>query len=180
MAYPDRIAQRRSGSVGRYVLRNGLGAHLDPQGLSREDYLVVLELDGQVPESRIYLAAPLSLDELRSWFGDAITMEESVEWDPAVRAVLARRREWLGAIVLREAALGGPDPALVLAAMVEGVRREGIDVLPWDDGAGRTRQRITFVRARIRYGPMSPTRPCWARSSRGWVRGWPAWAGWSS
>ncbi len=148
MAYPDRIAQRRTGGGGRFLLRNGLGAYLDPQGLSREDYLVAAELDGQLPESRIYLAAPLSIEDLREWFGEAIAVEESVEWDPAVRAVLARRRERLGAIALRETSLPNPDPGRVLAAMVEGVRREGIDVLPWGESARRTRERITFVRTR--------------------------------
>ena len=152
MAYPDRIAQRRAGS-GRFLLRNGLGAYLDPQGLSSEDYLVAPELDGQLPESRIYLAAPLSIEELREWFGDAITVDESVEWDPAARAVLARRRERLGAIVLRESTLASPDPGRVLAAMVEGVRREGIDVLPWGESARRTRERITFVRTREPHWP---------------------------
>ncbi len=148
MAYPDRIAQRRGAGVGRFVLRNGLGAHLDPQGLSNQDYLVVPELDGEVPESRIYLAAPLALDDLRMWFGDAIAVEESIEWDPAPRAVLARRRERLGAIVLREAALSNPDPERVLAALLEGVRQEGIGVLPWSESARRTRERITFLRSR--------------------------------
>ena len=148
MAYPDRIAQRRAGGGGRFLLRNGLGASLDPQGLSREDYIVAPELDGQLPESRIYLAAPLSIEDLREWFGDAIAVEESVEWDATSRAVLARRRERLGAIVLREASVPSPDPGRVLAALVEGVRREGIDVLPWGESARRTRERITFVRTR--------------------------------
>jgi ATP-dependent helicase HrpB len=147
LAYPDRIAQRRQGQIGRFLLRNGLGAFLDPQGLSREDYLVIPELDGKAPESRILVAAPLSIEEIREWFAGDITTEEMVEWDPASRAVAARRRERLGAIVLRDIALRDPDPALVVGALMEGVRREGLDVLPWDDGARRTRERITFVRA---------------------------------
>jgi len=74
-------------------------------------------------------------------------IEEKVEWDPASRAVAARRRERLGAMVLRDTAIRSPDPALVVAALMEGVRKEGLRVLPWDDGARRTRERITFIRA---------------------------------
>jgi ATP-dependent helicase HrpB len=147
LSYPDRVAQRRPGQVGRFLLRNGLGAFLDPQGLSREDYLVIPELDGKAPESRILVAAPISIEEIRELFGADIAIEEAVEWDPASRAVVARRRERLGAMVLRDTAIRNPDPALVAAALMEGVRSEGLQVLPWDDGARRARQRITFIRA---------------------------------
>ena len=146
LAYPDRIAQRRQGQVGRFLLRNGIGASLDPQGLSREEYLVVPELDGKAPESRILVAAPISIEEIRELFESDIAIEEVVVWDPAAGAVAARRRERLGAIVLRDTAIRDPDPALVAGALMEGVRKEGLHVLPWDDGARRTRERITFVR----------------------------------
>jgi ATP-dependent helicase HrpB len=146
LAYPDRIAQRRQGQVGRYLLRNGLGASLDPQGLSGEEYLVIPELDGKAPESRILVAAPISIEEIREQFESDIAIEEVVAWDPLSRAVGARRRERLGSIVLRDTAIRNPDPALVAGALMEGVRKEGLHVLPWDDGARRTRERITFVR----------------------------------
>jgi len=145
-AYPDRLAQQRPGVPGRFLLRNGLGAFLDPQGLTGEGYLVVPELDGKAPESRILLAAPISVEEIRRWFAGDIVTEELIAWDPDSHAVVARRRECLGAIVLREGALRDPDPVLVGQALMEGVRREGLHVLPWDDGARRARERITFVR----------------------------------
>jgi ATP-dependent helicase HrpB len=145
-AYPDRIAQQRPGPAGRFLLRNGLGAFLEPQGLSREEYLVIPELDGRRPESRIFVAAPLALDEIRQWFAGDIVAEDVVDWDPATRSVSGRRRERLGAIVLREAPLRNPDPALVWAAMMDRVRKAGTGALPWDDGASRLRERITFIR----------------------------------
>jgi ATP-dependent helicase HrpB len=147
LAYPDRIAQRRQGQVGRFLLRNGLGAFLDPQGLTGEDFLVVPELDGKAPEARILVAAPISIEEIREQFGSDVAIEESVQWDPASRAVAARRRERLGAMVLRDTAIRNPDPAKVAGALMEGVRSEGLHVLPWDHGARGTRERITFIRA---------------------------------
>ncbi|MGH7579162.1 MAG: ATP-dependent helicase HrpB [Gemmatimonadales bacterium] len=145
-AYPDRLAQRRPGVSGRFLLRNGLGAFLDPQGLTGEGYLVVPELDGKAPESRILVAAPISVEEIREWFAGDIATDEAVSWDPESRSVVARWRECLGAIVLREGALRNPDPVRVVRALVDGVRSEGLHVLPWDDGARRARERITFVR----------------------------------
>ncbi len=146
LAYPDRIAQRRQGTDGRFLLRNGIGAFLDPGPLSREDYLVVPELDGKPPESRILQAAPLGLDEIREWLGAGIAVEDTVEWDPVARAVAARRREKLGAIVLRDAPLRNPDPVQVIETLLEAVRREGLQLLPWNEGAKRIQERISFVR----------------------------------
>jgi ATP-dependent helicase HrpB len=146
LAYPDRVAQRRPGGTGRFLLRNGLGAFLDPQALSREDYLVACELDGKLPESRVLVAAPIAIEELWDLFRADITVEERVAWDPAGRAVVAVRQERLGALVLREGRLPQPDQGRVAEAMVEGIRSEGLQVLPWDDGARRVRERITFVR----------------------------------
>jgi ATP-dependent helicase HrpB len=93
------------------------------------------------------LAAPIGLEEIRKLFGDDIETEEVVEWDGEARAVLARRRERLGAIVLRETTISRPDPVRVAEALLQGVRSEGLDVLPWSDGARRTRERISFVRS---------------------------------
>ncbi len=153
MAYPDRVAQRRQGTSGRFLLRNGLGVFLDPQSLSAEEYLVACELEGRGPESRILLAASIGLEEIRTLFANDIEKEEVVEWDRETRAVLARRRERLGAIVLRETAISRPDPMRVAEALFQGVRSEGLDVLPWSEGARRTRERISFVRSLERNWP---------------------------
>jgi ATP-dependent helicase HrpB len=146
MAYPDRVAQRRQGTSGRFLLRNGLGAFLDPQSLSGEDYLVVCDLDGRAPESRILLAAPIGVDEIRDLFREDIETEELVEWDRGTRSVLARRSERLGAIILRDARISRPDPTRVAEVLLQGVRSEGVEVVPWGGGARRTRERISFVR----------------------------------
>lgn len=146
LAYPDRVAQRRPGAIGRFLLRNGLGAFLDPQGLSAEDYIVACELDGRAPESRILLAGPIGIEEIRKLFQGDIEVEDVVAWDGEARAVVARRRERLGAIVLRETPLTRPDPVRVGEALLQGVRAVGVEALPWSDGARRLRERITFIR----------------------------------
>ncbi|MEK7851939.1 MAG: ATP-dependent helicase HrpB, partial [Deltaproteobacteria bacterium] len=60
-AYPDRIAKRRPGGEGRYLLANGRGAFFQRhEPLSSEEYLVAASLDGRDRESHIYLAAPIT------------------------------------------------------------------------------------------------------------------------
>ena len=137
LAYPDRIAQRRPGPTGRFLLRNGLGAVAGAAGLSSgEEYLVVAELEGKPPESRILLAAPISIEEIRTWFADDIVAEEVVEWDPGITS---RSRRGGGSVSAQWSSgrwhCRNPDPDRVARALLEGVRREGLHVLPWDDGA---------------------------------------------
>lgn len=146
LAYPDRIAQRRSGQAGRFVLRNGRGAALPPgQSLEREDWLVVAALDDAGSEGRIQLAAPLSLEEVtQAGAGQAEEIEE-LRWDPAAGVVVARRLRRLGALVLAEATVHDPDPDARRRAVLLGIAGEGIAALPWSPASRRLRERLAFL-----------------------------------
>lgn len=148
LAYPDQVARRREGSAGRYLLRNGTGAVLhDSPALAQSEYLVIAESDGRRPEGSVYLAAPLSLDDLRRDFGDEIEVRDEVAWDDARQSVRATRTERLGALVLKESLLREAPPHLVASARLDAVRRSGLQLLPWTEGAMRVRQRLAFVHA---------------------------------
>jgi len=146
LAYPDRVAQRRAGARSRFVLRNGRGAELHgAQTLSEQPYLATAELDDQRPESRIFLATGITLDEIRETFAEQIVMEDVVEFDDATSSVISRRRERLGAIVLRDTASSATDPEAVRRALLDAIHRRGSASLPWSDAARRLRERIAFV-----------------------------------
>ncbi|HEX6058019.1 MAG TPA: ATP-dependent helicase HrpB [Gemmatimonadaceae bacterium] len=148
LAYPDRVAQRRPGHVGRFLLRNGLGAvFAEPQALADAPYLAVAETDGRRPESRIYLAAPLTLDDLLLHLGGQVAREEVVEWDAESGLVRARRVERLGAIVLAESHLRAPSQQAIEAALVAGIRAAGLESLGWSAESRGIRQRVAFLRA---------------------------------
>ncbi len=147
LAYPDRIAQRRAGSHGQFLLSNGRGAELpaaDP--LAAEEFLAVADLDGEKRVARIFLAAPLSRAEVEEDFAETIDNGESVAWDSRGAAVLARRQERLGALVLKDEPLAEPAPERVTAAMLDGIRALGIGALPWTREAESLRQRALFLR----------------------------------
>lgn len=144
LAYPDRIAARRSD--GRYLLSNGRGAILPAhQPISGADYLAAAELDDQGTESRIVLAAPVELRDLETTCSDRIVEEEAVEWDRTAQAVRARKRKRLGALVLIESPLPQPSRELAASALARGLRTEGIGILPWTTAAVRLRERIAFM-----------------------------------
>lgn len=144
-AYPDRIGQGRGD--GRFLLRNGRGAAFkEPQALAKEAYLVGAELGGDGGlENRIFLAAPINESQLKEYFAEQIAVEESIAWDHEAQAVRGRRRESLGALIFSQTPIQSPDPEEVLAALVAGIRQEGLRILPWSKGANQLRQRLAFM-----------------------------------
>ena len=78
LAYPDRIAKNRGGN-GAFLLANGRGANVDPaSALAREPFLAVAEMAGTAAQSRILLAAPITLEEIEQRFGGRIERREEI------------------------------------------------------------------------------------------------------
>ncbi len=152
LAYPDRVAQRRSGAEPRYLLRNGSGAVLAKHdALHDAPYLAIADLEGTSPEARIVRAAPITLEELREDFGAQFERVQLVEWDERTKAVRARKRTMLGAMVIEEVVWSDAEPSAVLQAVLDAIRaqlaRGGIEALPLSQAASRLRERMAFVRA---------------------------------
>lgn len=151
-AYPDRIAQSRGG--GRYLLSSGRGAVFgQKQLISYAPYVVAAELDDQGAESRIHLAAPLDADAIYGHHAERIVTEEAVTWDRGSQTVRARRRERLGALVLREEPLSNPDPDILLETLLDGIAEEGLSILPWTKAGKQLSQRMGYMH---RYNPEWP------------------------
>lgn len=144
-AYPDRIGQSRGG--GKYLLTSGRGVELSrEQPLSRETYVTVAAVDDRKgAEGKILLAAPVSLEDLQQHHRDDITEEMTVEWDPSLGGVKARRQQRLGAVVLRESPAGQPPAEAVAQALLDGIRAEGLGILPWTKQAAQLRQRLQLM-----------------------------------
>jgi ATP-dependent helicase HrpB len=146
-AYPDRIAKRRGADAQLYLLSSGRGARL-PEGdpLGNSEYLVAAQLDAGQREGRIFLAAPLSLLELRAHQARHIAHRPVVRWDGRTQSVLAQDEERLGALLLSSRPLVDADPEQLADAMLEGVRQMGIECLPWNDAAREWQARLLSLR----------------------------------
>ena len=146
LAYPDRIAQRTSDGSRRYRMSNGrLVQFHQPDPLEHEEYLIIADLDGTQPVSRIYMAAPISREDLITRCTDLIQATESVTWDESAQAVLAYRQHRLGELILGESRLPDPDPELVLAELLKGIRSKGLSCLPWTSTLKNWQARIQFL-----------------------------------
>ena len=147
LAYPDRIGRRRAGTAGRYLLSGGQGAALpegDPMG--NEEFVVVADLDGSAQNARIFLAAPITANEIEDLYAERIVGEEVLNWNAREGVVQARRVRRLGALLLEDKPITTPEPEKLKAAMLDGIRQMGLAALPWSDELKSWRERIAFLR----------------------------------
>ncbi len=146
LAYPDRIGQAR-GESGRYLLANGRGARFaEPQALAKSEFIVAAELDGAEREARIYLAAPLSRDDIETLYGTQIVDRSDIAWDSRLQAVRARRERRYAALLLASGDLPRPDPEAMLAAALDGLAELGVGGLRWSAELRQWQARVALMR----------------------------------
>ncbi|MGY2131432.1 ATP-dependent helicase HrpB [Hymenobacter sp. HD11105] len=144
LAYPDRLAQRETPERVRLV--TGQRALLPAEHFGQDAvFFAVAHLDGNATAPRAVLAAPLERAELEQHFADLITTADEVRWDESAGRVVARRLRRLGALTLADQPLPQPDPAAIEAALLDGLRAQGISRLPWNESAQQLRERLAFL-----------------------------------
>ena len=146
LAYPDRIARNRGGN-GAFLLANGRGGNVDPAfALAREPFLAVAEMAGSAAQSRILLAAPITLDEIEQRFSDRIEHRKDISFDAASASLRGRYSKRLGAISLIERPLRIETTADTADVLAQGIARLGIDKLPWAKALRQWCDRVMFLR----------------------------------
>ncbi|WP_036963120.1 ATP-dependent helicase C-terminal domain-containing protein, partial [Promicromonospora kroppenstedtii] len=150
LAYPDRIARVRGSGAVTYQMSGGTGAALDAQSSLRTTTWLAIAVADRAPgraDARIRSAAPIDEATARDVAGELVTTTDQIRWDDG--RIVTRRVETLGAIVLSDVPLPGPDPLLVQAAVRDGLRRSGLSVLRWSEAALALRARMAFCHAHL-------------------------------
>ncbi len=146
LAFPDRLSKRRSADGADWISVGGRGFRVDlASPLARAEWLAVAEVQGSAAGARILSAAALTVEEVERLFADRMDSVRQVRFDRATAAVAATRERRLGAIRLSS----GPDsdaaPEQIEAALLEGVRTHGVQLLPWPSVADMLRTRAAFA-----------------------------------
>ncbi|MCP3766032.1 MULTISPECIES: ATP-dependent helicase HrpB [unclassified Streptomyces] len=143
LAFPERIARADGGS---YLMLSGTRAEAGAgTGLRGAPWIAVAAADRPVGRghARVQLGAVVDEATARWAAGALLETREEVRW--ADGDVVARRVERLGAVELAVRPRTDAEPALVRAALLDGLRREGFGLLRWPAGAAVLRQRLAFV-----------------------------------
>ena len=143
LAWPDRVARRRGEA---WLMAGGRAVTLpDGDPLARHEWLVVADASGSAAGARLLAGAALEAASIEDLLGHAITRDTICQFDPATGGVVAEQRRRLGAITLAR----GPAqvaPAAITAALLAGVRAQGLDLLAWGEEAQSLRARVAFAR----------------------------------
>ncbi|WP_412740820.1 ATP-dependent helicase HrpB [Krasilnikovia sp. MM14-A1259] len=150
LAYPERVARVREPGGRAYLMAGGTAAELaGGSGLAGTPWLAVADAD-RAPgarTARIRAAAPLDEATAREAAAALLTDATEIGWSDG--DVVARTVHRLGAITLAERRLDAPDPELLRAAMLDGLRRDGLGLLTWTATATQLRQRLAFAHAAL-------------------------------
>jgi len=138
LAFPDRIAQRRTSnskeSAQQYLLSSGRGAQLHfSSSLSREEWLIVTDIkDNLQGSSLIRKAMPISEADLLKIFSSHIQIRSHVEWNDKGQ-LEAEKREYLGALLISQKRLSSLSNEQWQDAWRNYFIDNGIKSLPWTD-----------------------------------------------
>ncbi|MGW7430689.1 ATP-dependent helicase HrpB [Streptomyces sp. NPDC054861] len=152
LAFPERVARARQGSG--FLMVSGTGAELAAgSGLRTAPWLAVAVADrtAQNATARVRLAAVVDEDVARAAAGHLLTSGEEVRWEEG--DVVARSVSRLGAVELTARPLRDrAAPGAVRAALLDGLRREGLGLLRWNRESEELRGRLGFLH-RVRGEP---------------------------
>ncbi|GAA3998528.1 ATP-dependent helicase HrpB [Deinococcus rubellus] len=149
LAYPERAAQLRPGSLDRYLLAGGQGVRL-PEGddLAGQPYLVAAHLDTSSRdhtsgEGRLYLAAPLDPAVLEAHS----LSTDTVAWDSRSGTLTAARERRYGRLLLDSRPLQQVPEALRIQAVRAAVAAEGLGSLAWTNDVRQWQARVLSLHA---------------------------------
>jgi ATP-dependent helicase HrpB len=136
-AYPERIARRADHPL-RYRLANGRMVKLtehDP--LTHEDWLAVAHLDAGTNEGKIFLAAPLSPDDVIHLAHE----KRTVSWDAQKGILIARKELRIGDIIVQTSPLltiPEDERITILCSAIQSDKT----LLPWSEEVAEWQARV--------------------------------------
>ncbi|MEM7242473.1 MAG: ATP-dependent helicase HrpB [Pseudomonadota bacterium] len=142
-AFPDRIGRRRKGKAARYHLSGGKGAIIgDDDALAAEEFIVVIDLDGDAREAKLRLGTPITKAQIEQVFENRIEWTQSCHWSKREGRVEAVEERKLGALTLESRRWKDAPQQAKSAALCEGIRQLGLEALNWDRAAQLFRARV--------------------------------------
>ncbi|WP_150764971.1 ATP-dependent helicase HrpB [Pseudomonas fluorescens] len=149
LAYPDRVAQQRRPGGTEYRLANGRAAMFtESDVLMKHSWLVIADLGSRQGqrEERIYLAADFDPALFDSVLAEQVRCVDQLDWDEREGVLRAERQRKVGELILSREPLTGLDESARSQALVNLVRRKGLELLPWTPELRQWQARVALLR----------------------------------
>ena len=140
LAFPDGLAKNLS--PGLFQL--GTGRQMKLEGsLAREALVVALDCDAGNLSGRIYLACPVSPQEVEENLGYLFTREVSLDWEgwkPKGRMITR-----FGSLLWSQNTISRSEIGNIAQLVKKRVQKEGINCLPWDENSQQFLNRCRWI-----------------------------------
>jgi len=149
LAYPDRVAQQRRAGGAEYRLANGRAAlFAEADSLMKQPWLVIADLGSRQGqrEERIYLAADFDPALFDSVLAEQVRCVDQLDWDEREGVLRAERQRKVGELIFSREPLTGLDENARSQALVNLVRRKGLELLPWTPELRQWQARVALLR----------------------------------
>jgi ATP-dependent helicase HrpB len=146
LAYPDRLAKRRSKNDNKYKLSNGKGAILNNEDtLFNEEYLVVSNINAQTKDSYINMALRISLDTIEKHFESYIEKKESITYNKENKKFDIRVKHYFYDLELYSRAISNESNHDFSQLILELIQKVGLELLTWTPKAQELKNRVNFI-----------------------------------
>lgn len=149
LAYPDRVAQQRRAGGAEYRLANGRAAMFtETDTLMKHPWLVIADLGSRQGqrEERIYLASDLDESLFETVLEEQVSQVDELDWDEREGVLRAERQMKVGELILSRAPLANLDDEARIQALLNYVRRKGLELLPWTPELRQWQARVGLLR----------------------------------
>ncbi len=149
VAFPERVARRRTEDGPRYLLANGTGATLSPRDpLRSAEFLVITDLQERQDDSVINAATPLNAQLFDGPLKHLVTTTLKQQFDSGRGTLTSSAVDSVGAVVLRERPHISLSGEAKRAALVEFLMTpEGFARLPFPESFASLQNRCSWVRS---------------------------------
>ena len=147
-AYPDRISRRRHS--GAYQLANGRSAKLiGHQHLANNGWLAIAEVSSQQAGNGDIIRSAVQLDErlFDSALSHSVTLETIAEWDKQSNRFIAEEQQKIGVLIVQRTRLNTVPAHAKSAALIEHIRKQGLNLLPWTAVLEQWCARVSLLRS---------------------------------
>ena len=154
--YPDRLARRREGRPGVFLLRSGgeIEVKRGETALADSEWIAAIDLDarsGGTGPGRLHLGCAIPPELVGALVDstdpDDLSLRTVCDWEPTTGRVRTLRTRMLGAIELDTDTRRAVDSEDLLPLVVERVAADGPAVFPSWGELATTRARVAFVRS---------------------------------
>lgn len=146
LAFPERLAKRRSDNSNKYQLANGKGVYLfEDDPLINEEYLVVNDCDAQKKEGRIFSAIAFDKHILSDKFPEQIIEQVDYELSPNKNNVFARIQKKYGSLIIEETRSNDVPTEFLLDSIKSLLKTDLKSILTWTKSCDDWLQRVTWL-----------------------------------